>query len=253
MGPSQNDAMEPQFIDTPQGRRIAHRRTEGRGPGIVFLPGFRSDMEGDKATRLEAFARGKGRAFLRFDYSGHGASGGAFEDGTIGAWAEDAAAVIGAATDGPQVLVGSSMGGWIALLLARAEPGLVRALVTIGAAPDFTEDGYWASWSEEERERLMREGSVAVPSDYGEPYTITRALIEDGRRRLVLRDPLALPMPARMLQGTADAAVSTDTALRLLAHARGPDIRLTLVKDADHRFSDPACLDLLERTVAELL
>ncbi len=243
---------EPQFIDTPRGRRIAFRRTAGRGPGIVFLPGFRSDMEGDKATRLEAFARARGQAFLRFDYSGHGLSGGAFEEGTIGAWAEDAEAAIEAASDGPQVLVGSSMGGWIALLLARADPRRVHALVTVAAAPDFTEDGHWASWSDDERERLMREGAVSVPSDHGEPYTITRGLIEDGRDRLVLRDPLALPMPVRMLQGTADAAVSTETALRLLAHAEGPDIRLTLVRGADHRFSDPACLDLLERTVAEL-
>ena len=245
--------MEPSFIDTPQGRRIAHRRAEGRGPGVVFLPGLRSDMEGDKATRLHAFAEGRGRAFVRFDYSGHGASPGAFEEGTIGAWAEDARAVLDALTEGPQVLVGSSMGGWVALLLARAAPERVRALVLVAAAPDFTEDGYWASFSDEERERLLRDGSVSVPSDYGDPYVITRALIEDGRSRLVLREPLPLPMPVRMLQGTADDAVPTGTALRLLGHAEGPDIRLTLVKDADHRFSDPACLDLLERTVAEVL
>ena len=245
--------MEASFLDTPQGRRIALRRTQGREPGIVFLPGFRSDMEGDKATRLEAFARDRGQAFARFDYSGHGASGGAFEDGTIGAWTEDARAVLDAATEGPQVLVGSSMGGWIALLLARDAPERVHALVTVAAAPDFTEDGYWASWSQDQRARLLREGSVAVPSDYGEPYVITRALIEDGRERLVLRDPLRLPMPVRFLQGTADAAVSTDTALRLLRRAEGADIRLTLVKEADHRFSDPSCLDLLERTVADLL
>ena len=239
------------MLTTPQGRRIAYRRTEGAGPGIVFLTGFRSDMEGDKATRLEAFARARARAFLRFDYSGHGASEGVFEEGTIGAWIEDARAALDL-TDGPQVLVGSSMGGWIALLLARAEPERVHALVTIAAAPDFTEDGYWASWSEAQRARLMREGRVSVPSEYGEPLVITRALIEDGRRHLVLRDPLALPMPVRMLQGTADDAVPTATALRLLDHAEGPDIRLTLVRGADHRFSDPACLALLERTVEDV-
>ena len=243
---------EPEFFSTPQGRRLAFRRTPGAAPGIVFLPGLRSDMEGDKATRLEAFARARGQAFLRFDYSGHGASGGAFEDGTVGAWAKDARAALGLA-EGPQVLVGSSMGGWVALLLARAEPERVRALVTIAAAPDFTEDGYWASWSEAERARLMREGRIEEPSDYGEPMVITRALIEDGRRHLVLREPLALPMPVRMLQGTADAAVPTETALRLLAHAEGPDIRLTLVRGADHRFSDPACLALLEETVEAVL
>ena len=240
-------------LTTPQGRRIAHRRTAGAAPGIVFLTGFRSDMEGDKATRLEAFARARGQAFLRFDYSGHGASGGAFEQGTIGAWTEDAQAVIDAATEGPQVLVGSSMGGWIALLLARGAPERVHALVTVAAAPDFTEDGYWASWSDRERARLLSEGLLSVPSDYGEPLVVTRALIEDGRARLVLRDPLLLPMPVRMLRGTADAAVPAATALRLLDHAEGPDIRLTLVRGADHRFSDPACLALLERTVADVL
>ena len=243
---------DPSFLDAAHGRRIAYHRSEGQGPGIVFLPGLRSDMQGEKALRLEAFARERGRAFVRFDYSGHGASPGAFTDGTIGAWAEDAGTVVEALTEGPQVLVGSSMGGWIAVLLARAMPERVAALVTVAAAPDFTEDGYWASFSEEERERLMREGSVERPSDYGEPYVITRGLIEDGRRHLVLRDPLRLPMPVRLLQGTADAAVSTDTALRLMRHAEGPNVRLTLVKDADHRFSDPACLELLERTVAEV-
>lgn len=241
------------MLTTPQGRRIAHRRTPGEGPGIVFLTGFRSDMEGDKATRLEAFSAARGRAFVRFDYSGHGASEGRFEDGTIGAWAEDAAAVLEGLTEGPQVLVGSSMGGWIALLLAREMPGRVHALVTVAAAPDFTEDGYWAGWSEAERTRLMEEGSVSVPSDYGEPYVVTRGLIEDGRERLVLRDPLPLPMPVRGLQGTDDAAVATETALRLMAHADAPDMRLTLVRGADHRFSDPACLTLLEETVASVL
>lgn len=242
----------PAFLDTPQGRRLAYRRSPGAGPGIVFLTGLRSDMTGDKATRLEAFAEGRGRAFLRFDYSGHGASAGRFEEGTIGAWAEDARAALDALTEGPQVLVGSSMGGWVALLLARATPERVRGLVLVAAAPDFTEDGYWASWSEAERERLAREGFLAIPSEYGEPMIVTRGLIEDGRRRLVLREPLPLPMPVRLLQGTEDSAVPVATALRLLEHAEGPDIRLTLVKGADHRFSDPACLALLERSVAEI-
>ena len=241
------------MLETPQGRRIAYRRTEGAGPGIVFLTGFRSDMEGEKATRLEAFAAARGRAFVRFDYSGHGASEGAFEDGTIGAWAQDARAVLEALTQGPQVVVGSSMGGWIALLLAREAPERVGALVTIAAAPDFTQDGYWAGWSREERARLMAEGSLSVPSDYGDPLVVTRRLIEDGRERLVLREPLPLPMPVRCLQGTADEAVPVEWALRLLAHADAPDMRLTLVKGADHRFSDPDCLALLEGTVASLL
>lgn len=243
----------PEMLDTVQGRRLAYHRSPGQGPGIVFLTGLRSDMTGDKATRLHAFAQAQGRAFLRFDYSGHGASPGRFEDGTIGAWMEDARAALDALTEGPQVIVGSSMGGWIALLLARAAPERVRALVLVAAAPDFTEDGYWASFTDERRTRILREGAVAVPSDHGEPMVITRGLIEDGRTRLVLREPLPLPMPVRLLQGTEDTAVPVATALRLLDHAEGPDVRLTLVKGADHRFSDPACLLLLERTVADLL
>jgi pimeloyl-ACP methyl ester carboxylesterase len=240
------------MLERPQGCRLAYERIEGAGPGIVFLTGFKSDMTGDKATRLEAFARQRGRAFLRFDYSGHGASEGRFEDGTIGTWAEDARAAVETLTEGPQILVGSSMGGWIALLLARDMGARVGGLVTIAAAPDFTEDGYWAGWSEEERARLMAEGSVSVPSDYGEPYVITRALIEDGRERLVLRSPLRLPMPVRCLLGTADEAVPLDWGLRLLEHAEAPDMRLTLVKGVDHRFSTPECLALIEASVEEV-
>ena len=244
---------EPEHLITPQGRRIAFHRTPGAGPGVVFLGGFRSDMQGTKALHLEAWAQARGRAFLRFDYSGHGLSGGAFEDGCIGDWAQDAAAVLAALCDGPQVLVGSSMGGWIALLLARAQPDRVAALVGIAAAPDFTEDSVWAGMTPDERAAMARVGRIERPSDYApEPYVFTRRLIEDGRSHLVLRSPLALPMPVRLLQGTADADVPQAVALRLLDHAEGPDIRLTLVRGADHRFSDPACLDLLSSTLDTL-
>lgn len=240
-------------FETPQGRRIAYHRTEGRGPGLVFLGGFRSDMTGTKATYLQDLATRTGRAFLRFDYSGHGASGGDFEEGAIGDWAEDARAAIEALTEGPQVLVGSSMGGWIALLLARAMPERVAGLVTIAAAPDFTEQGYWADFSDSQRDALLREGRVAVPSEYDDaPYVITLRLIEDGRQNLVMDRPLNLPMPVRMLQGTADMDVPMDWALTLLDHAEGPDLRLTLVKGADHRFSSPECLALIAAAIAEL-
>ena len=238
-------------MTTPQGREIAYHLTEGAGPPVVFLGGFMSDMEGTKALHLEAWAQARGRAFLRFDYSGHGASSGRFEDGTIGQWAEDARAALSLVA-GPAVLVGSSMGGWISLLIARETPEAVAGLVTIAAAPDFTEDGFWAGFDADQRATLERDGVVPVPSDYGAPYPITRALIEDGRDRLVLRAPLALPMPVRFLQGTADADVSVATAVRLMEHVTGPDIRLTLVKGADHRFSSPDCLDLLERTIGEV-
>jgi len=243
---------QPPFLTTPQGRRIAYRRTAGTGPGVVFLGGFRSDMDGTKALHLEAWAQAQGRAFLRFDYSGHGLSDGLFEDGCIGDWAEDAAAAIAQQTTGPQILVGSSMGGWIALLLARRAPERVAGLVGIAAAPDFTEDSMWADFTETQRAALLSDGRVALPSDYGDDLVITRRLIEDGRRNLVLRTPLALPFPARFLQGTADREVPVAVALRLLDHATGPDMRLTLVKGADHRFSSPECLNLLVTAVGDV-
>ena len=242
----------PSFV-TRAGHRLAYRATPGQGPGIVFLGGFRSDMEGTKAVGLEAWARARGRAFLRLDYSGHGASEGAFEAGAIGDWTEDALAVIAHATDGPQILVGSSMGGWIALRLARDHPGRVAGLVTIAAAPDFTEDGYWASFTDAERVALFEQGRVQRPSEYGAPYVITRHLIEDGRKCLVLRSPLRLDMPVRMLQGTADTDVPSAWATRLIEHAEGADVRLTLVKGADHRFSDPDCLRLVEDAVSDVV
>lgn len=235
-------------------RQIAYNKTEGRGPGVVFLGGFRSDKEGTKAIFLEDWAQTRGQAFLRFDYSGHGSSSGDFLDGCIGDWTEDAARVIDAMTEGPQVLVGSSMGGWISLLLARARPDLVAGLVTIAAAPDFTEDSMWAGFDDAQKQTLLNDGQVALPSDYSdEPYIITRRLIEDGRERLVLREPLPLPFPTRFLQGTDDADVDISVAHRLLAHATGDDMRLTLVKGADHRFSDPDCLALIAHTVDEVI
>ena len=243
----------PQFLETPEGRRIAYRQSPGRGPGVVFLGGFRSDMEGTKALHLEAWARAEGRAFLRFDYSGHGSSGGDVEAGCIGDWFEDARAVLGL-TEGRQVLVGSSMGGWIALLLAREVAGKIAGLVTIAAAPDFTEDSMWAGFDEGQRRALAEAGRVALPSDYSdEPYVITRRLIEEGRQRLVLRALLGLPFPARFLQGTADEDVEREVALKLLDHAEGEDMRLTLVKGADHRFSTPDCLALIEQSVLDVI
>ena len=241
------------YLDTAQGRRLAYHKSEGEGPCIVFLGGLKSDMEGTKAVHLEAWARRTGRAFLRLDYSGHGESSGRFEEGSIGDWHEDVLAAVEALCAGPVVPVGSSMGGWQALLLARAMPERIAGMVTIAAAPDFTEDGYWAEFSDAQKRALEEVGHVELPSDYMEPYIITRRMIEDGRKRLVLRAPLVLGFPTRFLQGTADTAVSVATALRLLEHAEGPDLRLTLVKDADHRFSDPACLALIEAAVEDVI
>jgi pimeloyl-ACP methyl ester carboxylesterase len=238
----------PDFLTGPQGR-IAYHLTAGVGTPVVFLGGFRSDMTGTKAVWLEDWARERGRPFLRFDYSGHGASDGAFSDGTIGAWLADARAALALFAE-PAVLVGSSMGGWISLLIARAEPARVAGLVTVAAAPDFTD---WAYRAILDPVALARDGAVAVPSDYGDPYVITRALIEDGDNHLILPHPLPLRMPVRLLQGTADAEVPVSLAQRLIDHAQGPDIRLTLVKDADHRFSSPACLTVIGQTLDALL
>lgn len=241
------------FLTTNQGRKLAYHQTEGHGPCVVFLGGLKSDMMGTKAVFLEEWARAQGRAFLRFDYSGHGESSGSFTDGCIGDWAEDTAQAVSALTDGPILPVGSSMGGWQALLLARAMPERLAGLVTIAAAPDFTEDGYWANFTDAQKQQLAEAGQVELPSDYMEPYIITRRMIEDGRKQLVLRDALHLPFPVRFLQGTADTAVSVETAVRLLEHATGPDMQLKLIKDADHRFSDGPCLDLILGAIDEVL
>ncbi|MBD0864774.1 MAG: alpha/beta hydrolase [Rhodobacteraceae bacterium] len=241
------------FLDTPQGRRLAYHKTPGTGPCIVFLGGLKSDMEGTKAVHLEAWAQAQGRAFLRLDYSGHGESSGTFEDGCIGDWAEDTSAALHMLADGPLIVVGSSMGGWQALLFARNNPERIAGLVTIAAAPDFTEDDYWASFSDAQKAVLARDGQIELPSDYMDPYIVTRKMIDSGRRHLVLRSALNLPFPVRCLQGTADTAVSTDTALRLLEHISAEDVRLLLVKNADHRFSDDRCLKLIEAAILDVL
>lgn len=244
---------EPRYLETLSGRRIAYHKSEGSGPGIVFLGGFRSDMEGTKAVFLENWAKSKGRAFLRFDYSGHGQSSEEFADGCIGDWAEDAYQALLNLTSAPQILVGSSMGGWISLLIARRLPERLAGFVGIAAAPDFTEDGFWADFDAAQRETLMTEGQVALPSDYEEgDYIITRRLIEEGRDNLVLRDPLKLPFPVRLLQGTEDEAVATATAIRLLEHIDAHDMRLTLVKGAKHSFSEPHCLELITQNIDDI-
>ncbi|AUC52052.1 alpha/beta hydrolase [Sagittula sp. P11] len=242
---------EISHVTGPRGDTLAYAKTEGKGPCIVFLSGYRSDMEGTKAVHLEAWAKAQGRAFLRLDYAGHGASGGVFEDGCIGDWAADAEAVIRHAAPGPVLLVGSSMGGWIGCLLTRRLPG-VTGFVGIAAAPDFTEDGFWAGFSEDERRQVMQEGQLLMPSAYEDPYVVTKKLIEDGRRNLVLRAPLPMPWPVRLLQGTEDEAVSRQTALSLLDHIEAEDLRLTFVKGADHRFSTPERLALIEAAIAEI-
>ena len=238
-----------QFLQTASGRKIAYNQTDGNGPGIVFLGGFMSDMGGTKATYLENWAKRKGRAYVRFDYSGHGESEGAFTDGCIGDWAEDAMAVLSELTNGPQILVGSSMGGYIATLVAKSMPDRVAGLVGIAAAPDFTEKSFWAGFSEDQRAEVMEQGVTHVPSDYGDPYPITKRMIEDGRKHQVLDAPLTLDMPVRLLIARGDAVVSVETQMALLDHVQSPDVRCTIVKGGDHSFSQPDDLKLIATTI----
>jgi pimeloyl-ACP methyl ester carboxylesterase len=232
--------------------RLAWAKLPGRQPGVVFLPGFRSDMQGSKAIALREHCAATGRALLRFDYSGHGASAGRFEDGTIGQWADDAIAVLDALTEGPQVLVGSSMGGWIALLVARARPGRVAAFIGIAPAPDFTTALMWPAFSDAQRAEIMEKGVLHLASEYGEPTPVTRALISDGKRQAVLNAPIPLRCPVRILQGMRDPDVPWQHALRLVEAIEGDDVRLHLIKDGDHRLSRPEDLALLTRTLDQL-
>ncbi len=232
---------------------LAWRKLAGRTPTVVFLPGFGSDMAGAKADALAAWCGARGQAFLRLDYSGHGESGGTFADGLVGRWRDDALAVIDAASAGPLVLVGSSMGGWLALLAALARRERVMALVGVAAAPDFTEDLMWEAMAPAEQQALMARGRLQVPSPYGPPQTLTFAFIEDGRRHLLLRDPIALDIPVRLLHGQRDADVPWETAPRLAARLAGNDVQALLVKDGDHRLSRPADLALLFGLLAPLL
>ncbi|WP_426957277.1 alpha/beta hydrolase [Muricoccus radiodurans] len=237
----------------PDGVPLAWAALPGTGPAVVFLGGFRSDMEGTKAIHLRDACAARGRAFLRLDYSGHGASGGDFEDGTIGAWAEDAALVIGACAPGPVVLVGSSMGGWIALLLTRRwGETRVRGLIGLAAAPDFTEALIPAELTEADRATLARDGVLRRPSAYGEPIPITARLLEEGRDQLLLGAPISFAGPVRLLQGMADPDVPWQHALRIVSALAGADVQLTLIKDGDHRLSRPEDLALLTRTLDAL-
>lgn len=239
------------FLESDNGR-IAYNKTIGEGIGVVFLSGFKSDMEGTKALFLQEWAKANGRPYLRFDYTGHGQSSGEFMDGCIGDWANDAMVAIKSLTEGPQILVGSSMGGWIALLVAREIPEKIAGLVGIAAAPDFTEDSMWANFNTEQRDMINKNGQIDLPSEYSdEPYVITRKLIEDGRSQLVLHSQLNLPFPVRLLQGTEDVDVDQSVALRLLDHVFCDNIHLTLVKGADHSFSSPDCLRMIETAIEE--
>ncbi len=241
------------ILTCEDGATIAYHRLAGAAPGVVFLGGFMSDMTGTKALALEAFCRARGRAYLRFDYFAHGASSGRFEEATIGRWAADALAVLDRATEGPQILVGSSMGGWIMLLAALARPERVAALIGIAAAPDFTEDLLWRRLSEEQRAAILRDGAIRLPSAYDPAgYLVTRRLIEEGRNHLLLRAPIAIACPVRLLHGMKDPDVPWQTSLRLAERLQSRDVTVTLAPEGDHRLSTDLDLQRLTEAIAAL-
>ncbi|MBI3199388.1 MAG: alpha/beta hydrolase [Rhodospirillales bacterium] len=240
-------------LQRPDGNAVAYVKTDGRRPTVVFLGGFRSDMTGTKAVALEAWARESGRAFLRFDYLGHGQSSGRFEDGTIGRWLDDSLAAIDQLTSGPLVLVGSSMGGWLSLLVARARPQRLAGLVLIAAAPDFTERMLLKGLTAGDRAALERDGRLERPSQYSsEPSVFTWKLIEEGRNHLLLDSKLVLPCAVCLLHGQSDPDVPWEYSLRIAAHIEAPEVITTLIKGGDHRLSTPDDIARLIATVEEL-
>jgi pimeloyl-ACP methyl ester carboxylesterase len=244
-------------VTREDGATIAYAATPGKPPGtlpgVVFLGGFMSDMTGTKAMMLEAFCRARGQAFLRFDYFAHGASSGDFAEATVGRWRDDALCVLDRLTEGPQILVGSSIGGWVMLLAALTRPERVAGLVGIAAAPDATEDLMWPRLSPDQRAAIERDGEVRIPSAYDPGgYLITQRLIEDGRRHLVLRGPLAIACPVRLLHGMQDPDVPWQTSLRLAERLAGRDVTVTLTPAGDHRLSSDADLARLRAAVAEI-
>jgi pimeloyl-ACP methyl ester carboxylesterase len=237
-----------------RGERIAFMRRRGTSPGVVWLGGFKSVMDGNKACAIDAWAAREGHAFVRFDYFGHGRSSGRFQDGTVTRWRDDALAVLDALTEGPQILVGSSMGGWLAMMLALLRKERVAGLFLIAPATDFTESLLWARYPEDVRREIMENGEWAWPSRYDdEPYPITRTLIEDGRKHLMLPGKtIAVHCPVRIFQGMEDPDVPWSHALTLV-EALPADVRLTLVKDGDHRLARVEDLTMITRAIGELI
>lgn len=244
---------EPSRLSRPGGETIAYHQLRGEGTGLIWLGGFKSDMEGSKVLTLQEWAAASARPFTRFDYFGHGQSSGAFRDGTISRWRDDALAVLDSVTEGPQVLVGSSMGGWVASLVALARPDRIKAIVFVAPAPDFTQKLMWPSLSDEAREAITQKGEWLSPSENGfDPYPITRSLIEDGKENCLMTGSVAIQCPVRILQGMLDEDVPWRHALEFAEQIESDDVTLNLIKDGDHRLSDPANLARLVDVVETL-
>lgn len=247
-------AVPIEYLDIPGRCRLACRFSPGDSPTVVFLGGFMADMEGSKAAALEAHCRGGGQSYLRFDYSGHGSSQGRFEDGTISSWLEDALAVIGRKTDGPLVLIGSSMGGWIALLAAIKLGARVKGLIGLAAAPDFTEELMWEGLDAGQRRELEERGFTYMTSDYGDQsYKVSRALIEDGRRHLLLGAEIPLHMPVRLLQGSLDPDVPAGMPRRISDGLASDDVQVRILEGGGHNLSRDQDIECLLATLDELM
>lgn len=244
---------ETEYLTTPNGR-LACRSTPGdlNKATLVWCGGLRSDMQGGKAVMLHAAALVDNRAYLRFDYRGHGESDIDFADTCVSDWRADALAMIDELTTGPVVLIGSSMGGWVSLLSALARPERVKGLVLVAPAPDFTEKLHWPNLPEDAKRAIESEGVWYEPSPYGEPLPLTRKLFEDGRNWLLMDKPIALDIPVRILQGGQDEPVPWEHALKVAQLIEHPDVQFTLVRDGDHRLSRDPDLALLRRTVFAL-
>ena len=256
MGTCMSDQLKvANFLQRNDGESIAYHHTPGKGPGVMFLTGFKSDMQGGKALALEAHCVSMGYAFTRFDYFGHGESSGAFDDGTIGRWADDTGIILEEICEGPQVLVGSSMGGWIMLLTALRQPEKVCGLVGIAAAPDFTHDLIPERLTPEQRDDLESQGYCDIPNCYDdqEPYRIWNRFLDEGNQHLLLTDDIKFDMPVRLIQGMLDEDVPWKTAHSIMDRLTSDDVEVQFVKSGDHRLSEPHDIDRLLRTVEALL
>ena len=244
----------PQFLELDSGQQIAYHTTAGKGPGVLFLGGFMSSMSGTKAQALEAWCIDKGQAFTRFDYLGHGRSSGRFEDGTIGRWLDDATAVLEHVTQGPQIVVGSSMGGWISLLLALRLPQSVQALITLACATDFTERLLRPALNESQLATLSQQGVLDLPSNYDrQPYRIREALLTEGLTHQLLDGEIPLRIPVHLIHGMADMDVPWKISLETLQKLCSEDTRLTLIKAGDHRLSTPEDLAIITQATASMI